>query len=173
MPGDVVIFQSKDGGQGSLLSSLLAEETIELKSGAQVMLIRNVDDKLVNGVVGKVLGFYRQDEVASLDGPAGDPFYVRRVKLDHTGHCPVVEHKDRERIPLSMERHKPDPSLYPLISFLYPDCDGVFVREAVLVKPVEFNVQHGIHTATRLQIPLALAWAMSIHKSQGMMIHRL
>lgn len=39
------------GSKPSLLESLLAEQTVELKLGAQVMLIKNVDELLVNGPI--------------------------------------------------------------------------------------------------------------------------
>jgi len=57
-------FRSVDGGSiadGSardmLLQSLLAVETLELKVGAQVMLIKNLTGALVNGRIGLVTGF--------------------------------------------------------------------------------------------------------------------
>ncbi|PQE33587.1 hypothetical protein CJF32_00003466 [Rutstroemia sp. NJR-2017a WRK4] len=40
-----------------LLSNMMAPKTIELKKGAQVMLIKNMDDGLVNGSLGKVVAF--------------------------------------------------------------------------------------------------------------------
>jgi len=64
LPGSQYAYISKDTGTKlSLLDNLLAEQKVELKVGAQVMLIKNVDDVLVNGVVGKVLGFYYPNEL--------------------------------------------------------------------------------------------------------------
>jgi ATP-dependent DNA helicase PIF1 len=41
----------------SVFESLMAPDTLTLKKGAQVMLVRNIDNNLVNGSIGKVIGF--------------------------------------------------------------------------------------------------------------------
>lgn len=51
-----------------MLESLLCEEWLVLKLSAQVMLIKNVDEVLVNGLVGKVIGFHRPGKIISRDG---------------------------------------------------------------------------------------------------------
>jgi ATP-dependent DNA helicase PIF1 len=43
-----------------LLSNMMAPHRLQLKIDTQVMLIKNVDETLVNGSVGRVLGFYDQ-----------------------------------------------------------------------------------------------------------------
>lgn len=53
-------YKARDSGdKPHLLDNLLADASIDLKLGAQVMLVKNVDEVLVNGLVGKVIGFYR------------------------------------------------------------------------------------------------------------------
>ena len=58
------VFVARDSGsaeQGKrqrLLENMMAVRTLELKRDAQVMLVKNVSETLVNGSVGKVLGFY-------------------------------------------------------------------------------------------------------------------
>lgn len=47
---DVVLQRMKE--------SLLAPERLSLKVNCQVMLLKNLDDKLVNGTLGKVTAFY-------------------------------------------------------------------------------------------------------------------
>ena len=64
LPSKPVTYIAKDGGtKPNLLENLLAEKQLELKTNAQVMLIKNVDDVLVNGVVGKVVGFYNPNQL--------------------------------------------------------------------------------------------------------------
>lgn len=63
LPGPAHSFVARDSGsaeQGKrqrLLENMMAVRTLELKRDAQVMLVKNVSDTLVNGSVGKVLDF--------------------------------------------------------------------------------------------------------------------
>ena len=55
---------------------------------------------------------------------------------------------------------------YPLVRFLLPD--GVNTR-TVLVEPESWTVEdeNNVMLVSRVQLPLILAWSLSIHKSQG------
>lgn len=63
LPGPVKTFTARDSGSAEqskkqrLLENMMAVRTLELKRDAQVMLVKNVSDTLVNGSVGKVLDF--------------------------------------------------------------------------------------------------------------------
>ena len=57
-------FIAEDGGsiadkaqRDKLLANCMAPQSISLKKGAQVMLIKNIDETLVNGSIGKVIAF--------------------------------------------------------------------------------------------------------------------
>ncbi|KAK0200721.1 hypothetical protein DFS33DRAFT_1265675, partial [Desarmillaria ectypa] len=167
------------GSKPSLLESLLAEQTVELKLGAQVMLIKNVDEVLVNGLVGKVIGFYRSWELISFppNPPEHKPLHVF---LNADGRSPVHPKTDENED--SAKKENEDPSgrndeRFPLVLFEYgtPGAMGESQTEAVLITRDEFRVEdaEGKVLARRVQIPLILAWAMSIHKSQGQTIHRV
>ena len=62
--GTVHAFEARDSGsaplekRSKLLDNMVVQRKLELKKDAQVMLIKNVDENLVNGSVGRVLGFF-------------------------------------------------------------------------------------------------------------------
>jgi len=68
------VYESRDTGAANgerleaILQNMVAQSTLEIKVGAQVMLIKNVDEDLVNGSIGKVLGFYTAAEVCGSGG---------------------------------------------------------------------------------------------------------
>ena len=62
-------YHSQDGGSitdevqlQKELSNMLAVKSLELKIECQVMLIKNLDDDLVNGSIGRVRGFYTSED---------------------------------------------------------------------------------------------------------------
>ena len=61
---------------------------------------------------------------------------------------------------------------YPLVRFLLPD--GFNTRE-ILVEPEEWTTEdeQGTVLARRVQLPLILAWLLSIHKSQGQTLSKV
>lgn len=86
LPGAIQTFESRDTGsapadqRAKLLDSMVVPKTLELKVDSQVMLVKNVDDKLVNGSVGKILGFFSfAAAVASME--AGSLFQASSVSV--------------------------------------------------------------------------------------------
>src|SRR5579859_952038 len=63
LPGAIHKFVAEEGGaltgpqREKLLQNCMALQTLEIKKDAQVMLIKNMDENLVNGSLGKVIGF--------------------------------------------------------------------------------------------------------------------
>ena len=57
MDGPVYEYISQDTGEMSMLSHVLAPHKLWLKVGAPVILLRNLSDKLVNGLRGPVVNF--------------------------------------------------------------------------------------------------------------------
>ncbi|KAG8958986.1 hypothetical protein FRC05_008254 [Tulasnella sp. 425] len=122
LPGQIRVFSASDGGQladaqqrEKVLGNFMAPTKLELKVGAQVMLIKNTDEDLVNGSVGRVIGFcdpaaYR-DEIKRLDGvfdtniKEGQKAYERKQRMIEEGRieeCPVVKFKVPGRRPSYM-----------------------------------------------------------------------
>lgn len=67
LPGDAIVYDAADwtpfpDAKNTYLENFMAPKKIVLKIGAQVMLIKNLDLELVNGTVGKVIGFGPADE---------------------------------------------------------------------------------------------------------------
>jgi ATP-dependent DNA helicase PIF1 len=156
-----------------LLANMMAPKVIELKKGAQVMLIKNMDDGLVNGSLGKVVSFMDEKTFE---------IYDRNPELFHEGVSPedVGDVDDETRIRFSNIKatfaSKKESSVtagkkYPLVQFSL--ADGT-IRE-ILVQYEEWKVElpTGEVQAQRSQLPLILAWALSIHKAQGQTLERV
>lgn len=147
--GKVVSSQQMD----RLLERLVAPKLIQLKVGAQVMLIKNLEQgHLVNGSVGSVVDFETQHEaLASEDIEIGE-----------------VERKDEtdEERAARLEKLLAQ-QVWPVVRFT----NG----RRILCIPQEFTVENsnGDVEAKRDQVPLILAWALSVHKSQGQTIERV
>ncbi|GME78004.1 unnamed protein product [Ambrosiozyma monospora] len=68
LPGKALVFTAKESGsvtdpekRKQLLSNFLAPQRIALKKDAQVMMVKNIDSTLVNGSLGRVIGFMDPD----------------------------------------------------------------------------------------------------------------
>jgi hypothetical protein len=146
-----VSYDARDSGSAApdkrktVLAGMMVPERLVLKNGAQVMLVKNVDDQrgLVNGAVGRVLGFFAAPRGKS-EG------VVRNVKLSEDGKSVVFRSDGKENAKpntsstnnsTKMEAEKPksaaaDVELFPLVEFLTP-----VGRETVLVTRDEFRVE--------------------------------
>lgn len=117
LDGEEKSFPMESSGFSALVEGLkktcLAPETLRLKSGAEVMFVKNaIDGSYVNGTRGVVTGF------------------------DEDEGWPVVRTFDDNLITAIPEEWKYE--------------------------------ENGVIRATIAQVPLRLAWAITIHKSQGM-----
>jgi len=130
-----------------LLERLVVPKTIRLKVGAQVMLVKNlVQGHLVNGSVGQVLGFSTAADAVKQ--------HVEIAKVDGNPAQAASPRGARNQ-------------LWPLVRFT----NGA----ELLMTPQEFTINNadGEMEAQRDQVPLILAWALSVHKSQGQTIERV
>lgn len=144
-----VSYDARDSGSAAperrkaVLAGMMVPERLVLKNGAQVMLVKNVDDQrgLVNGAVGRVLGFFAAPRGKS-EG------VVKNVLLSEDGKSVVFRSEGKENAKPNMstnntkvEVEKPksasaDAELFPLVDFLTP-----MGREIVLVTRDEFRVE--------------------------------
>lgn len=174
LSGEIMTYTAEDSGvmdlvmRERILNNFMAPKELQLKKGAQVMLIKNFDQNLVNGSLGKVVRFsdlemyaYSQEHVEDFDAAYRDePDDAAFRKMREKIHAAVYKNGTAGR-----------GRLYPVVCFQLPD--GT-VRE-MIVQPEEWKSElpNGEIQAKRSQIPLILAWALSIHKAQGQTLERV
>lgn len=165
LPGKSYRYDAMDSGdpaiRDKLLSNMMAPKGLELKVGAQVMLIKNLDETLVNGSLGKVIAF--SDEKTFDMGGAND---YDEMMEDAMGKA------KRKLAAFSRETSSKASALqYPVVQFI--STGGV--PRVILCQPEEWKVElpNGEVQAKRNQLPLILAWALSIHKAQGQTLERV
>ncbi|XP_045160900.1 uncharacterized protein LOC123525813 [Mercenaria mercenaria] len=115
--GDTLEFKAIDHGEKRYLVNISAQQTLWLKQGSPVILLRNISSVLVNGLTGTVKDF-------DPDGPVVEFPSVRITITIKKTECSVYSPKMRRNL------------------------------------------------ATRGKIPLKLAYALAIHKAQGMTLDR-
>jgi ATP-dependent DNA helicase PIF1 len=162
-------YPAADGGalqdraaREKALANFMAPANLSVKVDAQVMLIKNVDETLVNGSMGRVIGFSHKLQYAidakgewRPEGIYGDEYE------DESEQKRQKREELREQLQAKTHNSKP----FPVVRFTVP---GGGFRD-MLVEPDSFKTElpNGEIQVSRTQVPLILAWAMSIHKSQG------
>lgn len=166
LPGEIHRFAAGDTGDPAikdrLLANMMAPKSIDLKLDAQVMLIKNLDASLVNGSLGRVIGFSDERTFEMGAGIPDDPtmdvaFNKARKKLSSFS-------RDGELMSNSGKQ-------FPVVQFV--SASGM--PRVILCQPEEWKVElpNGEVQAKRTQLPLILAWALSIHKAQGQTLERV
>jgi len=151
------VYHARDTGSAFLLNQMKrhckAPEMLELRVGAAVMLLKNLDCKqgLVNGSRGVVVRFKQQhNATTALDDD--DSSFLRQFSKPQRG---------------AAERDV----AYPVVRFeVKRKSNAAKSHREVVITREEWNVEQEADEARRSQLPLTLAWALSIHKSQGMTI---
>jgi ATP-dependent DNA helicase PIF1 len=167
LPGSTFRFEAADSGEASvrdrLLENMMAPRSLDLKKGAQVMLIKNMDDTLVNGSLGKVRGFM-SEAAFEIWGAHEEPGSSDEADVDSRSKKKI---KAYSRDPDSVK----DLKEYPVVQFT--GIDGS--HRTLLMLPEDWKVElpNGEIQAQRRQLPLILAWALSIHKAQGQTLERV
>lgn len=170
LAGEVHRYEALDSGdpniRDKLLSNMMAPKTLELKKGAQVMLIKNLDDTLVNGSLGTVIGFSTESSFDISGGLVSD----EAVHEDDGVSADVK----RRLAAFGRELDKSaaaDKKKWPLVQF--HAVDGSSRIMLCVSEPWKVETPTGEVQASREQLPLILAWALSIHKAQGQTLARV
>lgn len=153
-------FPATDGGtiadpgqREKMLANFMAPKKLVLRVGAQVMLIKNMDEMLVNGSMGKILRFVDP----ALYGTDYDD-------VDGSGNAGKPK-SERKKTATTKDM------FMPVVEFSVPNRGR---REALIMTETwKVELPSGEVQVSRTQLPLILAWAMSIHKSQGQTLERV
>lgn len=120
--GETMVFQSLDGGslqdkeqREKQLANFMAPRELRLKVNSQVMLIKNMDDTLVNGSIGKV---------------------VRFADVEVEGDIALEKNNEMKKLGKEPPK-KPSGKIYPVVEFLQP---GGY-RRTVMVLPESWKVE--------------------------------
>lgn len=155
--GEQTIFRAEDWAgdktpeqmkTDTYLNNFMAPETLVLKLGAQVMLIKNLDTTLVNGTVGTVVGFgvpELDDSDGEEDIKLSDGTRIKGEKREKT----TQEIRNQQRIANAVAQGKLEQS--PVIEWQTPQ--GI---EKKIMAREEFKVEdnQGRKIASRKQVSL-------------------
>ncbi|KAK6350210.1 hypothetical protein TWF696_009930 [Orbilia brochopaga] len=155
-----------------LLSNCMAPRVLELKIGAQVMLVKNMDETLVNGSLGRVVAFMSEKTYAMVQEelPGVEDVLFGSQGAPESGELSSKQREVYDRYVNELNRVG-STKKYPLVQWAI--ADGTQRRTLMLPEAWKFELPTGEVQAQRKQIPLILAWALSIHKAQGQTLDRV
>jgi len=145
---DAFDFYKDENYKRQLENTSRFPKKLVLKVGAQVMLLTNKDVRngLVNGARGVVISFFDMNA----DNPADA----------------LLDEHDLIETDFSVTQENKEKNLLPVVKFAN--------QAEMLIKPEQHTIEvAGKTMAYRSQVPLLLAWAVSVHKSQGVTLDRV
>nr|UDO47657.1 PIF1-like helicase [Pandoravirus massiliensis] len=137
---------------------------IDLKVGSQVLLLANLD--VESGLVNGARGVVRRFATAAEERARIDSLMASIDGMSDGDAANAAAHSAKVALRLAQEQPGDDPARrFPVVAFA---C-GVEAR----IVPHKWSVTDpGVGTVDYWQVPLLLAWAMTIHKCQGMSLDR-
>ena len=169
LDGEMMRFEATATGDSKLVETLKktvrTQDELILKVGAKVMFIKNNAELGVsNGTMGELIGFTavkiddKESSDALIEGDSSDDVDEDAAGEKTTKGKKSAAKKDKEK----PKSKKPTTQKMPVVR--------LNSGREVIAEPEEWIIEDetGDVLASYLQVPLCLAWAITIHKSQGM-----
>ena len=165
LDGEMMRFEATSTGDSKLVETLKktvrTQDDLVLKVGAKVMFIKNNSELGVsNGTMGELIGFAAVKIDDSKD--TSDDLIEDNTKNAQSATDKSVKDKGQKTTKDKDSDKKPTMQKMPVVR--------LNSGREVIAEPEEWIIEDetGDVLASYLQVPLCLAWAITIHKSQGM-----
>ncbi|WP_367109874.1 AAA family ATPase [uncultured Psychrobacter sp.] len=169
LDGEMMRFESTATGDDKLVETLKktvrTQDELILKVGAKVMFIKNNTELGVsNGTMGELIGFaaVKVDDKEKAQSDAFKDSEEERGSTDDNDNTNISSASASKKDKSKAKKDKPAAQKMPVVRLN----SGL----EVIAEPEEWIIEDetGEVLASYNQVPLCLAWAITIHKSQGM-----
>ena len=171
LSGEMMRFEATSTGDSKLVETLKktvrTQDELILKIGAKVMFIKNNTELGVsNGTMGELIGFAAvkiEDTQDSSNGLIAEDENIDNATDEETAkQAKGKTKKDKDSDKKQSKAKKPTTQKMPVVR--------LNSGREVVAEPEEWIIEDetGEVLASYEQVPLCLAWAITIHKSQGM-----